>query len=109
MSELAVLYELDTEPETPDLTLAAVAMACRMSYTSVNTAVTEYTNGARPAAGTLAHTAVMCWLAVVEYARITGAGDASHSAKAGTAVGSSLSENDVDQRVPVLTRAYVGK
>lgn len=79
MSEPAVLYELDTEPETPDLTLAAVAMACRMSDTSVNTAVTEYMNGARPAAGTLAHTAVMCWLAIIECTRITSANTASHS------------------------------
>ena len=43
-----------------DLTIAAVAMACRMSYSSVATAVAEHAAGVRHLSGTLAYTAVMC-------------------------------------------------
>ena len=50
-----------------DLTIAAVAMTCRMSYSSVATAVAEHAAGVRHPSGTLAYTAVMCWRAVVSY------------------------------------------
>lgn len=84
MSEPAVLYELDNEPAAVDLTIAAVAMACRMSYSSVNRAVVDYMHGERPPTGTLAHTAVIAWLGAVQYARLVGEADTSHSTRGET-------------------------
>ena len=79
MSEPGVIYELATEPDAPDLTIAAAAIACRMGYTAVNQAVVDYMNGERQPVGTPDYLAVLAWRAVTEYARI--AGDASHSTR----------------------------
>lgn len=81
MSKPPILYELASEPDAPDLTIAAAAIACRASYTAVNRAVVDYMNGERVPYGTPDHTAVMCWRAVTEYVRIAGV--ASHSMREG--------------------------
>lgn len=85
MSEPPILYELASEPDAPDLTIAAAAIACRMGYTAVNQAVVDYMNGERQPVGTPDYLAVLAWRAVTEYVRI--AGDSSHSAMVETGQG----------------------
>lgn len=79
MTEPAVLYELATEPEVVDLTIAAAAIACRTSYTAVARAVAAYEAGEREPVGTPGHLASLVWRGIQEYRELVG--DGSHSAR----------------------------